>query len=53
MKGGGFVVWINDQCGVAIGLMAMPFCGLGKKAARGDLFEHMDDPPTAGDWQDN
>lgn len=52
MENGGFVVWINDKCGVAISLMAMPFCQFGKKAARGDLFEHMDDAPTPGDWKD-
>jgi hypothetical protein len=52
MEGGGFVVWINDKCGVAIALLAMPFCQFGKKPARGDLFEHMDDPPVAGDWKD-
>lgn len=52
MENGGFVVWINDKCGVAISLMAMPFCQFGKKPARGDLFQHMDDPPTPGDWKD-
>jgi hypothetical protein len=52
MEGGGFVVWINDRCGVAVSALAMPFCMLGTKPARGDLFEHMDDPPTAGDWKD-
>jgi hypothetical protein len=52
MEGGGFIVWINDNCGVAIGALAMPFCMLGKRPARGDLFKHMDDPPTAGDWKD-
>lgn len=52
MESGGFVVWINDKCGIAISIMAMPFCQFGKKPARGDLFEHMDDAPTAGDWKD-
>jgi hypothetical protein len=53
MEGGGFMVWISDNCFIAIGLMAMPMCKLGKKPARGDLFEHMDDPPTPGDWKDD
>lgn len=53
MENGGFVVWINDKCGVAISMMAMPFCKIGKKPPRGDLFEHMDDPPTPGDWKDD
>jgi hypothetical protein len=52
MEGGGFVVWINDKCGVAVAGLAMPFCMFGKKPARGDLFKHMDDPPQAGDWKD-
>ncbi len=52
MENGGFIVWINDNCGVAISIMAMPFCRIGKKPARGDLFEHMDDPATPGDWKD-
>ena len=53
MENGGFVVWINENCGIAISLLAMPFCQVGKKPARGDLFEHMDDPPTPGDWKDD
>ena len=53
MEGGGFVVWINDKCGVAVAALAMPFCMFGKKPARGDLFEHMDDPPKPGDWKDD
>lgn len=52
MESGGFVVWLSDKCGVAISLMAMPFCQFGKKPARGDLFEHMNDAPTPGDWKD-
>lgn len=38
MESGGFVVWINDKCGIAISIMAMPFCQFGEKPARGDLF---------------
>jgi hypothetical protein len=53
IESGGFIVWINDNCGVAITLLAMPFCKLGKKPARGDLFEHMDDPATPGHWKDD
>jgi hypothetical protein len=53
IEGGGFVVWINDKCGVAVAGLAMPFCMFGKKPARGDLFEHMDDPPRPGDWKDD
>jgi hypothetical protein len=53
MESGGFIVWISDNCFIAISVMAMPMCKLGKKPPRGDLFEHMDDPPTPGDWKDD
>jgi len=53
MASGGFIVWISDNCFVVVGVMAMPMCKLGKNPARGDLFEHMDDPGTAGDWKDD
>lgn len=49
---GGFIVWLNERCGIFVGIMAMPFCGFGKIPARGDLFEHMTDVPQAGDWKD-
>jgi hypothetical protein len=53
MASGSFIVWISDKCFVAIGVMAMPMCQFGTKPPRGDLFEHMTDPPTAGDWKDD
>jgi hypothetical protein len=53
MESGGFIVWISDNCFIVIGVMAMPMCKLGRKPARGDLFEHMDDPPAPGDWKDD
>ncbi len=49
---GGFLVWLNDRCAIVIRVMAMPVCKIGKKPARSDLFEHMDDTPTPGDWKD-
>jgi hypothetical protein len=49
---GGFLVWLNDRCAIVISVMAMPVCKIGKKPARGDLFEHMDAAPTPGDWKD-
>lgn len=52
MEEGGFLVWINDRCAIVISVLAMPICKIGKKPARGDLFEHMDDAPTLGDWKD-
>jgi hypothetical protein len=52
MEEGGFLVWINDRCAIVISVLAMPVCKIGSKPARGDLFEHMDDAPTMGDWKD-
>ncbi len=52
LEEGGFLVWINDRCAIVISVMAMPVCEIGKKPARGDLFEHMNDAPTPGDWKD-
>jgi hypothetical protein len=51
IESGGFVVRLSDRCVVVITLLAMPVCQIGKKPARGDLFEHMQDA-TAGDWKD-
>jgi hypothetical protein len=44
---GGFMLNINDRCAVAVLIFPMPFCRVGKIPARGDLFEHMDDPAPA------
>jgi hypothetical protein len=52
MEEGGFLVWINDRCAIVISVLAMPICKIGKKPARDDLFEHMDEAPAMGDWQD-
>ena len=52
IEGGGILVRINDRCAIVITALAMPVCQIGKKPARGDLFEHMDDAPTPGDWKD-
>ena len=52
LEEGGFLVWLNDRCAIVISVMAMPVCKFGKKPARGDLFEHMDDAPAPGDWKD-
>jgi hypothetical protein len=44
---GGFMLNINDRCSIAIMIIPMPFCRVGKIPVRGDLFEHMDDPSPA------
>lgn len=52
IESGGFVVRISDRCVIVITLLAMPACKIGTKPARGDLFEHMGDAATPGDWKD-
>jgi hypothetical protein len=52
LEEGGLLVWINDRCAVVITALAMPVCTIGKKPARGDLFEHMGDASMPGDWKD-
>jgi hypothetical protein len=52
LQEGGLLVRINDRCAIVITVLAMPVCQIGKKPARGDLFEHMGDAPTPGDWKD-
>jgi hypothetical protein len=52
LEGGGVLVRISDRCAIVITLIAMPVCQIGTKPARGDLFEHMGDAPTLGDWKD-
>jgi hypothetical protein len=48
MQGGGILIHINDRCTLV--LFPLPFvgCGIGKKPASGDLFEHMRDAPADG-----
>jgi hypothetical protein len=45
LPGGGWLVNINDNCAIAIVLMIMPVCKIGKIPARGDLFDKMKDAP--------
>lgn len=47
LKGGlGVAVNINDHCALILfGLIPMAGCTVGKIPVRGDLFEHMRDPP--------
>jgi hypothetical protein len=48
MEGGGILIHINDRCTLV--LFPLPFvgCGIGKKPASGDLFEHMREAPADG-----
>jgi hypothetical protein len=51
---GGLVVNLNDRCAIVVKFpFVMPGCKIGKIESRGDLFTHMNDPPTLGDWKDH
>jgi len=51
---GGLVVNLNDRCAIVVVFpFLLPGCKIGKIASRGDLFTHMNDPPTLGDWKDH
>jgi hypothetical protein len=48
LEGGGSILWINDRCFIVMaGVIPFPMCGIGKIPPRGDLFDHMRDPPPA------
>jgi hypothetical protein len=51
---GGLVVNLNDRCAIIVKFpFLLPGCKIGKMESRGDLFTHMNDPPTLGDWKDH
>jgi hypothetical protein len=52
LEEGGVVVRLSERCVLVISVMLMPACAIGKIPVHGDLFEHMRDPPTLGDWKD-
>lgn len=49
LEGGGTLIWINDRCAVVFAGALIPVCKIGKIPARGDLFEHLNDPPVLGE----
>lgn len=49
IPGGGLLVNLNDRCVIVFIPFPFPFCGVGKKPANGDLFEHMPDASPPGD----
>jgi hypothetical protein len=51
-QGGGVTVRLSERCVLVISVIVMPACKVGKIPVHGDLFEHMRDPPTLGDWKD-
>lgn len=52
IPGGGLLLHLNDNC--VLILFPLPFagCGIGKKKANGDLFEHMHDPARSDDMNE-
>jgi len=51
IEGGGTMIRLSERCAIVIVLIPIPACAFGKIKPRSDLFEHMDDPPTPGDWK--
>jgi hypothetical protein len=51
LEGGGTMIRLGERCAIVIVLVPIPACAFGKIKPRSDLFEHMDDPPTPGDWK--
>jgi hypothetical protein len=47
LEGGGMLIHINDRCILVLMPFPLPFCGIGKIPARGDLLDHMHDAPQA------
>jgi len=52
LEGGGIGIHLNDNCELMIAPLPMVGCALGKREARGDLFDGMKAPPEMGDWKE-
>jgi hypothetical protein len=53
LEGGGIGVRLNDNCELAIAPFPFVGCALGKRKARGDLFDEMKAPVEPGDWKEH
>jgi hypothetical protein len=51
LDGGGIGVRLSDNCELVIAPFPLAGCVLGKRQARGDLFDEMKAPPDMGDWK--
>jgi hypothetical protein len=49
---GGILVRLSDNCAMVIAPLPLVGCSLGKRKARGDLFDGMKEAPRPGDWKD-
>jgi len=52
LEGGGMVLRLSERCAIVFLPVPLPGCALGEIKARGDLFEHLDDPPRLGERKD-
>jgi hypothetical protein len=52
LEGGGIGIHLSDNCELVIAPFPMAGCALGKRKARGDLFDEMKAPVQPGDWKD-
>lgn len=49
---GGILIHVSERCVIVVSVVMLPACGIGEIPVKGDLFEHMNDPPALGDWKD-
>jgi len=50
---GGTLLHLNERCALVLYfVIPLAGCALGEIPARGDLFDHMRDPPLLGAWKD-
>jgi hypothetical protein len=52
LEGGGIGIHLSDNCELVIAPFPMAGCALGKRKARGNLFDEMKAPVEPGDWKD-
>jgi len=45
VPGGGIILNLTDRCAIVFSFMLIPVCRLGPMEPRGDLLQHMHDPP--------
>jgi hypothetical protein len=48
---GGMLIRLNDNCAIIIAPLPFGGCTIGKRKARGDLFDEMQAPVEPGDWK--
>jgi hypothetical protein len=51
LEGGGIGIHLSDNCELILVPLPLAGCALGKRKARGDLFDEMKAPVEPGDWK--